>query len=303
LLTIVSLSAFLPVSEIAQIGRQLADTMGATRRVYAIRAENVIVEDGPGVAAPSNEASLVLQDLSFAYPGMHRMALSHVNITIPSGHTVALVGTSGAGKTTTAQLLMRFWDPQSGRVLLNGHDLRQYMLNDVRARVALVAQDTYLFNDTLRRNILIANPQASEEELRQAVHHASLDDLVAALPEGLESKVGERGMSLSGGQRQRVAIARAFLKDAPILILDEATSHLDAINERAVRDALDRLQADRTTIVIAHRLSTIRDADLIVVLDEGQVVETGTHDSLLAQGSLYAQLVQHQLSAAHDSTA
>jgi ATP-binding cassette, subfamily B, bacterial len=303
LLTIVSLSAFLPVSEIAQIGRQLADTMGATRRVYAIRAENVVVEDGPGVAVHTSEAALVLQDLSFAYPGMHRMALSHVNLTIPSGHTVALVGTSGAGKTTTAQLLMRFWDPQAGRVLLNGHDLRQYALDDVRARVALVAQDTYLFNDTLRRNILIANPQASEEELRQAVHHASLDDLAAALPEGLDSRVGERGMSLSGGQRQRVAIARAFLKDAPILILDEATSHLDAINERAVRDALDRLQADRTTIVIAHRLSTIRDADLIVVLDEGQVVETGTHDSLLAQGSLYAQLVQHQLSAAHDSAA
>ena len=303
LLTIVSLSAFLPVSEIAQIGRQLADTMGATRRVYAIRAEKVVVEDGPGVAVHASEAALVLQDLSFAYPGMHRMALSHVNLTIPSGHTVALVGTSGAGKTTTAQLLMRFWDPQAGRVLLNGHDLRQYVLDDVRARVALVAQDTYLFNDTLRRNILIANPQASEEELRQAVHHASLDDLAAALPEGLDSRVGERGMSLSGGQRQRVAIARAFLKDAPILILDEATSHLDAINERAVRDALDRLQADRTTIVIAHRLSTIRDADLIVVLDEGHVVETGTHDSLLAQGSLYAQLVQHQLSAAHDCAA
>ncbi|MBM3224663.1 MAG: ABC transporter ATP-binding protein [Candidatus Tectomicrobia bacterium] len=305
LLTILSLSAFLPVSEIAQIGRQLADTMGATRRVYAIRAEQVMVEDGPGVphAAQTHEASLVLEDLSFAYPGMHRAALAHVTLTIPSGHTVALVGTSGAGKTTTAQLLMRFWDPQSGRVLLNGHDLRQYTLDDVRARVALVAQDTYLFNDTLRQNILIAKPQASEAELQQAVHHASLDDLVAALPEGLDSRVGERGMSLSGGQRQRVAIARAFLKDAPILILDEATSHLDAINERAVRDALDRLQTDRTTIVIAHRLSTIRDADLIVVLDAGQVVETGTHDSLLAKGGLYAQLVQHQLSAAHDSAA
>ena len=301
LLTILSLSAFLPVSEIAQIGRQLADTMGATRRVYAIRAEKVVVEDGPGVAAHTSEAALVLQDLSFAYPGMHRRALSHVNLTIPSGHTVALVGTSGAGKTTTAQLLMRFWDPQEGRVLLNGHDLRQYALDDVRARVALVAQETYLFNDTLRRNIVIANPQASEEALRHAVYHASLDDLVAALPEGLDSQVGERGMSLSGGQRQRVAIARAFLKDAPILILDEATSHLDAINERTVRDALGRLQADRTTIVIAHRLSTIRDADLIVVLDEGHVVETGTHDSLLAQGGLYAQLVHHQLSAAHES--
>jgi ABC-type multidrug transport system fused ATPase/permease subunit len=216
---------------------------------------------------------------------------------------VALVGPSGAGKTTTAHLLMRFWDPTSGRVLLNGRDLRDYQLEDLRARIALVAQDTYLFNDTLRQNILIANPQASEEDLRQAVHHASLDDLVEALPEGLDSGVGERGMSLSGGQRQRVAIARAFLKDAPMLILDEATSHLDAINERIVRDALDRLKADRTTIVIAHRLSTIRDADLIVVLDAGRVAETGRHDRLLAAGGLYAQLVQHQLSAAHDSAA
>jgi ATP-binding cassette subfamily C protein CydCD len=182
--------------------------------------------------------------------------------------------------------------------MLNGRDLREYTLDDLRSRIALVAQDTYLFNDTLRQNILIANPEASEDEIWQAVHHASLDDLVASLPEGLDSQVGERGMGLSGGQRQRVAIARAFLKDAPILILDEATSHLDAINERAVRDALDRLKSDRTTIVIAHRLSTIRDADLIVVLDEGRVAETGTHDSLLARGGLYAKLVQRQLATA-----
>ena len=298
LLTILSLSAFLPVSEIAQIGRQLADTLGSTRRVYAIHAEEVTVRDGPGVARDhqAGEASLQLQAVSFAYPGMARLALSRVDCVIPSGHTVALVGTSGAGKTTLAHLLMRFWDPRSGRVLLNGIDLRDYALDDVRARVALVAQDTYLFNDTLRRNILIAQPAASEAELQRAVQYASLDDVVAALPDGLDSRVGERGMSLSGGQRQRVAIARAFLKDAPILILDEATSHLDAINERAVRNALDRLKADRTTIVIAHRLSTIRDADLIIVLDAGRVAETGTHDSLLATGGLYAQLVQHQLS-------
>jgi ATP-binding cassette subfamily C protein CydCD len=305
LLTILALSAFLPVSEIAQIGRQLADTLGSTRRIYAIHAEQVTVEDGPGVSdeARAEEASLELQAIDFAYPGIDRLALSQVSFVIPSGHTVALVGTSGAGKTTTAQLLMRFWDPASGRVLLNGRDLREYQLDDLRSRIALVAQDTYLFNDTLRRNILIANPEASEEELRRAVHHASLDDLVDALPDGLDSRVGERGMSLSGGQRQRVAIARAFLKDAPILILDEATSHLDAINERAVRDALARLKTDRTTIVIAHRLSTIRDADTIVVLDEGQVAESGTHESLLARGGLYAQLVQHQLAAAQDNAA
>lgn len=305
LLTILALSSFLPVSEIAQIGRQLADTLGSTRRVYAVRAEQVVVADGSGVprAHRPAEASLEMQAVHFNYPGVNRPALADVNLVIPSGHTVALVGPSGAGKTTTAHLLMRFWDPTSGRVLLNDYDLRDYQLDDLRARIALVAQDTYLFNDTLRQNILIANPQASDADIRRAVHYASLDELVEALPEGLDSRVGERGMSLSGGQRQRVAIARAFLKDAPILILDEATSHLDAINERAVRDALDRLKAERTTIVIAHRLSTIRNADLIVVLDEGRVIESGTHDHLLARGGLYTQLVQHQLAAAHDSAA
>jgi ATP-binding cassette subfamily C protein CydCD len=182
---------------------------------------------------------------------------------------------------------------------LNGADLRDYRLDDLRHQIALVAQDTYLFNDTLRANILIARPEASEAELRAAVERASLGELVASLPDGLDAAVGERGMSLSGGQRQRVAIARAFLKDAPVLILDEATSHLDAVNEQAVRSGLDRLRADRTTIVIAHRLSTVRDADLIVVLDEGRVAETGTHASLIVAGGLYAQLVSRQLAAAY----
>jgi ATP-binding cassette subfamily C protein CydCD len=299
LLTLLAMAAFLPVSEIAQVGRQLADTLGATRRIYALANEPVPVTDGPGVPERAGAATLALERASFTYPGQGRRALTGVSFAIPAGKTVALVGTSGAGKTTTAQLLMRFWDPDEGRITLNGADLRDYQLDDLRRRIALVAQDTYLFNDTLHSNILIARPEASAAELQAAVEHASLADLVAALPDGLESPVGERGTSLSGGQRQRVAIARAFLKNAPVLILDEATSHLDAVNEQAVRRALDLLQAERTTIVIAHRLSTVRDADLIVVLEAGRVAETGTHATLLARGGLYAQLVSRQLAAAY----
>jgi ATP-binding cassette subfamily B protein len=306
LLTLLALSAFVPVWEIAQVGRQLADTLGAARRVHAVHAEPVPVSDGAGVQAlgltpsgPALEMSLV----NFAYPGRRRRALSEVSLAVPRGSTVALVGPSGAGKSTVASLFLRFWDPDDGAVRLDGHDLREYGLDELRRRIALVAQDTYLFNDTLRNNVLLARPEATERDLAAAVEQAALTEFVAGLPDGVDTVVGERGAQLSGGQRQRVAIARAFLKDAPILILDEATSHLDAVSEQAVRGALDLLARSRTTLVIAHRLSTVRNAHGIVVLDDGRVAETGTHRELLDKGGLYAHLVSRQLASASGLTA
>jgi ATP-binding cassette subfamily C protein CydCD len=350
LLTLLALSAFIPLWEVAQVGRQLADTLGATRRVHAIHSEPVPVQDGPGVrldaavssvatddasepagaapgsskpsdsprgtdaladrtaadlagrrhppaSTPAPTPAIELRDVTFTYPGRRRPALVGVSLTVPAGSTVALVGASGAGKTTIAHLCLRFWDPQTGEVRLAGHDLRAWRLEDLRREIALVAQDTHLFNDTLRANVLLARPTATEAELGAALERASLGELVETLPDGLETTVGERGMQLSGGQRQRVAIARAFLKDAPVLLLDEATSHLDAVNEAVVRQALDALARGRTTLVIAHRLSTVRDADLIAVLHEGRIVETGRHDDLLASGRFYARLVSRQVAA------
>ena len=321
MLTLLAMSAFLPVSEIAHIGRQLADTLGATRRLHAVHNEVEAVRDGPGVEArrspavapvsgvvplvrrkdapsDSDGVAIEVRDVTFSYFRNRRLALDEATFTVPAGTTLALVGPSGAGKTTAAHLLMRFWDPDSGVIRFDGHDLRDFQLDDLRDRVALVTQDTYLFNETVRSNILLARPEATEEELDAAVRRASLDAFVEALPDGLETRVGERGVRLSGGQRQRVAIARAILKDAPVLILDEATSHLDAVNEQAVRHALEELMGDRTTIVIAHRLSTVRNADRIVVLDEGRTEEAGSHDELIARGGLYSRLVGHQMMAA-----
>jgi ATP-binding cassette subfamily C protein CydCD len=296
LLTLIAISAFVPVWEIAQVARQLADTLGAARRLHAVHAEPVAVVDGPGVGrARRGTPALEMEDVRFRYPGRPEPALDGVTFEVAAGTTVALVGLSGAGKTTIAALFLRFWDPASGVVRLDGHDVRAYRLDELRARIALVAQDTYLFNDTLRNNILLARPTAPDAEMADAVRNASLDEFVRSLPDGLDTRVGERGAQLSGGQRQRVAIARAFLKDAPILILDEATSHLDTVNEQAVRASLALLARERTTLVIAHRLATVRDADRIVVLDAGRVVELGTHDSLLARGALYARLVGRQL--------
>ena len=299
-----ALLAFGPVTDVARTVKELMETLESGRRVFEVKDEPVPVRDGAGVpelATNGNTPPAIRFDhVNFGYDAGNGLALRDVCLDVEPGQTVALVGPSGAGKTTCAHLLLRFWDPAAGAVRLADRDVRDFTLDHLRAQVSLVSQDTYLFNTTLRDNIRLGRPDASQEEVEEAAGLAHIHRFISRLPAGYDTAVGERGVQLSGGQRQRIAIARALLKDAPVLILDEATSHLDAINEELIHQAVDRLVQGRTTLVIAHRLSTIRDADRIVVLDSGGIAEQGTHDDLLRTNGLYANLVMTQLVSANE---
>jgi subfamily B ATP-binding cassette protein MsbA len=288
------LLAYEPVRKLAKLNANLQDALPAAERVFAVLDLTAKIEDRPGAKPLTVGAGAVkLDDVTFGYR-KGATALAGVTIDVPAGKTVALVGPSGAGKSTVLNLIPRFYDVDQGRVTIDGQDVRAVTLASLRAAVGLVSQETTLFDDTIRANIAYGKPGATDAEIQAAAEAAAAHEFIKGLPDGYETRVGGLGAKLSGGQRQRIAIARAILKNAPILLLDEATSALDTESERQVQAALKALMLGRTTLLIAHRLSTVIDADLIYVLEGGQVRERGTHRELLAARGLYASLYAAQ---------
>jgi subfamily B ATP-binding cassette protein MsbA len=285
-----------PIRALGNLNAVVQEALAALTRYFAVMDERPLIGDRPGASALAVTAGEVrFEDVRFRYRE-DAPALAGVTLACPGGRTTALVGRSGSGKSTLLSLVPRLYDATGGRVSIDGRDVRDVTLASLRAQVAVVSQDVTLFDDTVRANIAFGRPGATDAEIRAAAEAAAAHGFIERLPEGYDTRVGPGGGRLSGGERQRVSLARAFLKDAPILLLDEATSALDSESERLVQDALARLMRGRTTLVIAHRLSTVRDADLIVVMEAGEVAETGTHAELIARGGTYARLHRLQLS-------
>ncbi len=298
--TVVAFVAYLanlyrPVTRLATVYTEVQSALGVFGRIFAYLDLQPEVQDRPDAQAlPPVQGRIHFDHVTFRYRADQRPALDNVSFAVEPGQLVALVGPSGAGKTTVTSLAPRFYDPSSGRILIDGHDLRDVTQESLRAQIGMVTQDTFLFHTTIRENLLYAKPAATQEQLEAACRSANIHEFILSLPDGYDTIVGERGVKLSGGERQRVAIARALLKSPRILILDEATSSLDSASERLIQEAIEPLIRGRTTLAIAHRLSTILAADRILVLDAGRLVESGTHAELLTRGGLYAKLYETQ---------
>jgi ATP-binding cassette subfamily B protein len=285
------------VGALSEIWGELQRAAGATERlVELLNATDPVVDPEVPKALPRPvRGEILFDDVTFRYPARpDTSALAGVTLHVAPGETVALVGPSGAGKTTILQLLMRFYDPQQGGVSIDGLDLRDMMRTDFRHAISMVPQDPVIFAASARENIRFGRPEATDAEVEAAARAAAAHEFIMALPQGYDSYLGERGVMLSGGQKQRVAIARAILRDAPVLLLDEATSALDAESERLVQAAVEHLAKGRTTLVVAHRLATVKRADRIVVFEQGRIVAQGKHDALVAEGGLYARLARLQ---------
>ena len=290
------LQLFIPLNALGFVYREIRQALVNVERLFKLLADKPAIEDAPDATELAvNRGEVQFDHIHFAYRP-DRPILKDVNFSIPSGHKIAVVGASGAGKSTLARLLFRFYDVDQGAIRIDGQDIRQVTQDSLRSAIGVVPQDTVLFNDTLYRNLAYGRPEATEEEVYRAARMAHLEDFIHSLPEGYETKVGERGLKLSGGEKQRVAIARVILKNPPLLILDEATSSLDSLSEQAILTALKEVSQRRTTLVIAHRLSTVMDADSILVMEGGKIVESGHHQDLLARNGHYARLwfQQHQ---------
>lgn len=290
-------SLYKPVKNLTRLHNQFHQAQAASQRVFEL------LDTRSTMAEPTHPKSLKAQNADIQFENVHfnygeKPVLKGINLTVKAGQLVALVGSSGSGKTSLANLLPRFYDPQGGAVLIGGIDIREVSTKDLRSQIAIVTQDTILFHDTIRQNIAVGRPDATDKEIEAAARHANAHEFILQKPNGYDSIAGEKGVTLSGGQRQRISIARAILKDAPILILDEATNSLDAEAERVVQAELEKLMVGRTTICIAHRLSTIQKADVIVVLNDGRIVETGTHAELIQRGGVYRRLYELQFQGA-----